>query len=794
MPDLLSFGPWLKQRRKVLDITQDDLAHAATCSVATVRKLESEDLLPSKQLAQQLALALRVPAAEHEAFVTFARAERETAVVGAFGAATQPQPDPWQPAPPAQPAPPPDDYRLPAQLTSLIGREWEVQALCVLLRRPSARLVTLTGAPGAGKTRLGLAIAEILGREFLHDVCFIALAPISDATLVLPAIAHALGIHPSANQPVLLGLQTFLEKKQLLLVLDNFEQVVSAAAELSALLASAAGLKVLVTSRTVLRVYGEHEFPVPPLTLPDLQRLPTFADLMLYPAVELFVQRAQAVQPTFAITPANAQIIAEICTALEGLPLAIELAAARVKWQPPQTLLNQLSQRLSVLTGGPRNLAPRQQTLRAAIDWSYNLLEPAEKTLFRSLAIFVGGCTTAAVFGVMGADSEGTTEMALHSLVDQSLLQCQSNEQGEDRYVMLEMLREYALEQLTLSGELAATQQQHAAYFSQLAHDAAPHIQFGEQQIGWFNHIAAEHSNIRAALHWALHGGAPAIAMQLVVDLDDYWDYRGDYHEVRQWAERAMAQSVTPTALSAQMLTRAGRFAWRQGDFAGSQQFYEQALAIQQGLGDRAGVGDTLRGLGVVARERIQYTQAAELLNASLTIERELGDIAGVIQVLLSQANLARQQGDYDLAERCTLETYPLLNQIGDTVGRRYTLTGLGRVALRRHQFSQAARLFRDSLQISVQLKDRRAIAAVLECLAAAIAGLGNSTLATNLFGKAQSLREETGSPNHIDGQIEYERDVALAQAQLDETQFATAWAAGRRLALEQVVALALAE
>ncbi|MDQ3249783.1 MAG: helix-turn-helix domain-containing protein, partial [Chloroflexota bacterium] len=400
MEDLAAFADWLKRRRRALDLTQSELAAAANCSPVSVKKMEAGDLKPSRQLAELLAVALHIPAAEGAAFVDFARG-----TVARF----QLQPILPQASLVAAPVAPASlsQAKLPAQLTAVIGRERETIAAVQLLRQPPVRLITLTGPPGTGKTRLSLEIGQALQEEWKDGVYFVPLAPVSQASLVPAAIAQALGIVEERDKPLLISIQTFLHAKTLLLVLDNFEQVSAAAGLVGELLVAAQGLKVLVSSREPLRIYGEHEFPVPPLSLPDVNRLPPLEALILYPAIKLFVERAQAVRPTFQLTSDNAEAVARVCAWLDGLPLAIEMAAAQTKWMTPQKVLTQISGRLTALAGGLRDLSPRQQTLRGAIDWSYNLLDPEECHLFNHLSVFVDGCTIEAVAAVVEDEMTG---------------------------------------------------------------------------------------------------------------------------------------------------------------------------------------------------------------------------------------------------------------------------------------------------------------------------------------------------------------------------------------------------
>src|SRR5438876_2074851 len=392
-------------------------------------------------------------------------------------------------------------HTLPAQLTPLIGREQEVAAACTLLRRPEVRLVTLTGTGGIGKTRLALQVATDLLADFADGVCFVSLAPVSDADLVVATIAQTLGLKDTGGQPPLVLLKASLSEKRPLLLLDNFEQVAAAAPQLSELLGACPHLKILVTSRAVLHIRGEHEFAVPPLALPDLTQLPESETLAQVAAVALFLQRARATKPDLQLTSTNASAIAQICVQLDGLPLAIELAAARSKILPPQALLARLGQRLAVLTSGAQDAPARQQTLRNTIAWSYNLLDAKAQQLFRRLSIFVGGCTLQAVEALCTSLEEGRgaewTLDAVASLLDKSLLQQTEQEGEEPRLMMLETIREYGLECLTSSGEVEITRQAHAAYYLALAQEART-AWYGPQQQARCDRVEQAQGNVRA--------------------------------------------------------------------------------------------------------------------------------------------------------------------------------------------------------------------------------------------------------------------------------------------------------
>jgi predicted ATPase/DNA-binding SARP family transcriptional activator len=611
-------------------------------------------------------------------------------------------------APGAAPSRPPAHTRLqnlPAQPTALLGREREVTGACDLIRRPDVRLVTLTGPGGSGKTRLGLQIAVELLDSFADGVFFVSLAPIRDPALVVSAIAQTLGLRESGSRPLRELLEEHLRAREILLLMDNFEQLLPAAPLLSKLLEAAPGLKVLVTSRAVLRLQGEHELPVLPLALPDRKRLPPAEVLSQYAAVALFIQRAVAVRSGFAVTNANAPTVAEICWRLDGLPLAIELAAARIKLFPPEALLARLGSRLSLLVRGPRDLPERQQTLRDAIAWSYELLEEEEKSLFRRLALFAGGCSLEAAEAV-----SGRTDILddLVSLVDKSLLRCEEGPEGEPRFTMLETIREYGQECLAASGEEAAIREQHARFFLSLAEAGGERSdsssaerqgpgsgdvwQRGPERAAWRKRLEREHDNLRAALDGSVDaarasaepGRAAELGLRLAGVLWPFWASRGYWSEGCERLRELLAlpAAAARTALRAEALRGLGALTERmEWHVVSASPLYEESLAIWRELGNKRRIAELLDSLACVCNILDDYERQAVLTAEALAIWQELGDPEGIAEARDSIGRMAYRQGEYARARALWEESVAIRRELGDRETAAGRLLDIARAA-----------------------------------------------------------------------------------------------------------------
>ena len=657
------------------------------------------------------------------------------------------RPEPSAAPPVSHPLPPPPGVRrhnLPMPLTSFIGRARELAEVKRLLR--TTRLLTLTGAGGCGKSRLALVVATDLVADYLDGAWLVELA---DGALAPQAVATALGVREEPQRPLTATLVDALQSRQMLLVLDNCEHLIEACAHLAQTLLSACPqLQILATSREGLGIAGETAWVAPPLSLPDPQPLPSVDQLTQSEAIQLFVERAGAALPTFVLTPENAPAVAQVCQRLDGIPLAIELAAARAKVLAVEQIAARLDDCFHLLTGGSRTALPRHQTLQAATDWSYNLLSDEERALLRRLSVFAGGFTIEAAEAVCagaGLVADEVLEVLAH-LVDKSLVVVEVPAGRVAWYRLLETVRQYGREKLREAGEVEAVGRQHAHFFLTRAEAAAPELR-GVQQVAWLDRLEQEHDNLRAALAWSTtSAGSAEVGLRLAGTLWWFWWVRGYWSEGRAWLERALAGGGgAPPSVRAMALLGASWLAREQGDVVRAVALAEESLTLYRELGDTRGTADALRGLGWVARRQSDLEQAAARLEESLGLCRELGDKRGIADALCGLAWVAEDQGDYGRQAALVEECLALYRELGDMRGIPEALLGLGWVTFAHGDYERAGRHFEESLALFRELGSKRDIAAVLNHLGELARAQGDYEHAAVSYNEDLVLSRELG-------------------------------------------------
>ncbi|MDQ5823804.1 MAG: tetratricopeptide repeat protein [Chloroflexota bacterium] len=843
------FGLWLREKRRALDLTQLELAEKVGCSDSAIRLIEAGQRRPSRQVAALLAEHLGISLHERERFLSWARDSH-----GSNGHSARPTPQ----------AEGPGDVptNLKEEPTRFLGRAEEIAGIERLLLHGSMRLLTLTGPPGVGKTRLALAVASKVlhshtavgverapsapdapARDFRDGVFFVGLAAISDPDLVAAGIAHGLGLRESTSTPFEL-LKGHLWGKRLLLVLDNFEHVLEAAALISSLMPECPGVCWLVTSREPLHVRGEQQFEVSSLPWPAGATLPV-EEMLQYPAMSLFVERARAVDASFRLSEENAPAVAALCEAADGLPLAIELVAARVKLLPPAALAQRFrpghpGASLPLLSGGHRDLPERHRTLRGAIGWSYDLLNNDERVLFARLGVFAGGYTLASVEAVCNARGDLDTPVldGLASLLDKSLVKREETGVDEPRYSMLATIREYAAERLEESDEAERVRGWYLEYYLALAQAARPHL-LGADQRTWLAKLDAEQANVRSALRWAIDEGRTEVAARIAVALLAYWYVRGNISEGRAWLEEVAGRDEMhslPVSLRAEVTSAAGTLASAQCDLEPAIRLLDASLALARQAQDKRVTSDTLRNLGTAEILRGDYARAESLLREVLSLSKEIGEQRRMAVALHNLAWVAFFTSDYGQAQSLEAEAVPLFQEVGDKWHAELARALWGLALCRDDQPDQAEIMAGQVITALQGLEGNNlALGLATTCMAEVARQGGDNPMAVQLYRK--SLREEgdtgsfaprvlnllgLGSLAAIEGDteratvlfgaldglaarlkarviapsatVEYERGLAATRAALDSAQWAAAWAKGRAMSLDEAVAFALDE
>ncbi|MES0359591.1 MAG: LuxR C-terminal-related transcriptional regulator [Anaerolineales bacterium] len=683
------------------------------------------------------------------------------------------------------------DHNLPAPLTSFIGREQEVIEITNLLN--SNRLLTLTGTGGSGKSRLALRVAAEVIDQFLGGVFIVDLAPLQDSHLVLSTIAGTLDIREIHGESLIETIKHALVDKRMLLLLDNFEQVIDAALIISELLSASPDLKVLVTSREALTIYGEQVYHVPSMSIPDPEHLPPTHRLLQYESIQLFYQRATAVKPDFMITDKNDSAIAEICVRLDGLPLAIELAAARSNLYSPEMIQKRLDNRLAILSSGSRDVPIRMQTLRGTLDWSYDLLDRGEQTLLARLSVFQGGRTVDSTEAVCALGLPIDVLDGLESLLNKNLLYQEQGPLGEPRFYMLETIHEYAQEKLVESGEAEEIKLRHSQYFARLASEGEQEL-YGPRQGSWLDKLRVEYDNLRLAMGRSLGGLDVLLGFQIISSLRHFWYSDGLIAEGLRWSERALEyEGEIPMGIRAKVYITAADLSFIQGDYEKDKLFGLHALELAQESGDELTRAWALLSFSKsFSTSQDQVQEGIILCKESLALFRQIKNIPGNTIALNVLGELSRIADDYEGAEDYYQQCLELSRQAGDKKRVAVTLANLASIAVYHGAFQQAERLEREALEMEVELGTKYYVGLSFACLSGIVAMQGHPEQAAILLGASESVLQTMGAKLQPADQIDVDKYLISIKEQLDESSFENALAEGRGLPFEQAVSFAL--
>jgi predicted ATPase/DNA-binding XRE family transcriptional regulator len=785
-----SFGEWLQRQRKAAGWTQAQLAQQIGCSASALKKIEAEQRRPSEQIVDRLAQILHIPPFERADFLGFARGNRD------WAARESVKDRPWHTS---QQSP---RSNLPAPASSLIGREGDIEVVRDYLLKEEIRLVTLVGPPGIGKTRLSIAAAQKTRFAFSDGVFLISLAPLDHPGLIAPAVVQALGFTEAGPKSAIDRLREGIAEKQMLLIMDNCEHLIEEVASLApALLLACSRLKLLITSRESLRIPGEWLYIVPTLRVPDENTTMSLEIAAQYPALLLFAERARAVRPDFSLNANNIPVISAICAQLNGLPLAIELIAARVRMMSLKELLAGLDQQLTLYADGMRAQNTRQKTLNDAIGWSFDALSAEEQTIFARLSVFSGGCTLKAAEAIFSRSvREKSVPELIASLLDKSLLQRTSDQQEETRFSMLTVIQQFALDRLRRIDMEAEARDRHLTYFLDLAEQAEPYLMSAKRQI-WLERLRRDYDNLRAALAWSQGWEA---GLRLVGALRWFWEYAGMVREGRTWAEKAIQECrASDSAARAKALWSAGSMAWLQRDYPKAHLWLEESARIWQALQEQTeskeqeqeikrGLARTLRKSGNVFYSEKNLEAARSLKLSSINLFREVGtrwDLALDLHIL---GLILLELKDFDSARTAFNESLSLFQQESDPWGIGIAFMDLGVMALRTNNSIDAETWFKESLTAVGQSHSPWSISRLLALLGTVAAHQGESARAAKLFGASDRLREEMGFSQHTMHQRLIENGNESARQQLGEEDFALLRATGRTMTVEQAIAFAL--